>query len=69
MIRTKNVAAEANRKIGADNRDRIRQFFRDHVGATRRECAEALDLNECIVGRHVKIIRLEWQTTRRRGKK
>ena len=53
-------ASELNAMIGASNRERIREFFIDHVGATRRECAEYLDLSTTCVTGHVKAIRREW---------
>ena len=52
--------AEANKAKGDANRERIRVWFRDHLCGTSRECAKALGMNECVVGRHVKAIRAEW---------
>jgi predicted ArsR family transcriptional regulator len=47
--------------IGAANRERVRNFLATHIGATNRECAEALGLGIMAVGRHVKTLRSEWQ--------
>lgn len=52
---------EVNRRIGKANRDRVRQWLRDHLGGTRKECAEALGMNVSVVGRHVAEIRREWE--------
>lgn len=46
--------------IGAANRERVRNFLATHIGATNRECAEALGLGVMAVGRHVKALRAEW---------
>lgn len=46
--------------IGEDNRDRIREFFRTHIGCTNRECGKALNVSEFTIGRHIKEIRKEW---------
>jgi len=49
------------RVIGEENRDRVRQFFANHLCATQRECAEALGLSDMAVNRHVRAIRAEWR--------
>ena len=60
-VKKKSKAApELNRAIGAANRERIRAHLIAHPGITRRECAEALKMSEMVVGRHVKVIRKEW---------
>lgn len=46
--------------VGIKNRERIRHWFTTHVGSTNVECAQALSLNVCVVGRHIKAIRKEW---------
>lgn len=51
---SQKAVKEANHKA-------IRAFFSSHLCATNRECAEALGLNVCVVGRHVKSIRAEWK--------
>lgn len=47
-------------KIGHDNREAVREYFLNHVGITRRECAKALGLSEMAVGRHIATLRSEW---------
>lgn len=47
-------------RIGAENRERVREFLQAHLGATNREVALALDLSALAVGRHVRAIRSEW---------
>jgi len=46
--------------IGEANREAIRRFLREHLGATNVECADALGLSVVAVGRHVRQIRAEW---------
>lgn len=46
--------------IGHENREAVRLFFMTHLCATNRECAAALGLSECAVGRHVSALRAEW---------
>lgn len=48
------------RRIGEDNRARVRRFFARHLCATNRECAAALGLSVEAVGRHAAAIRAEW---------
>lgn len=45
--------AESNKSKALETRERIRKYFMEHIGASRRECAEALNLNEMTVGRHI----------------
>lgn len=59
-------AADINKQIGRRNTKRVREYMRTHIGATRIECAKALDMNVCVIGRHVGIIRNEWVKKRRR---
>ena len=47
-------------KIGKENRERVRQYFLDHVGCTNLECSVALGLSTMSVGRHVHRLRREW---------
>ena len=54
-------AAEMQAAIGAENRERVRAFFRDHIGATRGECSRALGLSMNTVASHVRTIRREWE--------
>lgn len=54
-------AHEINRAIGDANRERIREFLVTHPGATRRECAAYLGMNEIIVGKHFAAIRVTWK--------
>lgn len=51
----------ARRAQGDENRERVRQWFREHLCGTNRECAEAVGLSEFAVGRHVRAIRSEWR--------
>lgn len=60
-VKKKKLAPELNRDIGLANRERIRRYLVEHPGATRQECAAALQMNHCVVGRHVKAIRMEWE--------
>lgn len=52
-----------NNPGSAENRARVRDFLRRYIGATNRECADALGLSELAVGRHVRAIRAEWPVT------
>ena len=46
-------------EIGRINRERVRDYMRDHIGATKQECGRALGLSAEAVGRHVVRIRNE----------
>lgn len=46
--------------IGLENRSRVRQFYAEHLGCTKTECAAALGLSVMAVGRHVATIRKDW---------
>lgn len=48
-------------ELGHANLEAVRNYFRNHLCATNRECAAALRLSVYAVGRHVKNIRAEWQ--------
>lgn len=48
-------------KIGATNLERVRRWYRDHLGGAQHECAKALDLSVMAVNRHVKTLRAEWR--------
>jgi predicted transcriptional regulator len=48
--------------LGMNNRARVLNWLRDHPGGTNRECAAALGMNVCVIGRHVKAIRKTWET-------
>ena len=50
------------RAIGARNRDRIRTYMLDHIGATNAECGQALGLSDMAVGRHIMALKAEWKT-------
>lgn len=54
------VEIESGRTIGERNRRRVRRFLQQHLGATNREVAAALQLSEEAVGRHVAKLRAEW---------
>jgi hypothetical protein len=45
---------------GRDNRERVRRYFITHPGCTNIDCAAALGLNVCVVGRHSQALRAEW---------
>lgn len=47
--------------LGIENLERVRAFFKRHLCATQRECAEALGLSVMAVNRHVRAIRSEWK--------
>jgi predicted ArsR family transcriptional regulator len=47
-------------KIGADNRAAVRNLLYTHLGITRREISERLNLSPMAVTRHVSAIRAEW---------
>ncbi len=55
-----NPAATHQLELGRANLERVRTYFREHLCATNRECAQALGLGVMAVGRHVKTIRDEW---------
>ena len=57
----KPAAAIHQERVGAENREAVRKWFQDHLCGTQRECAAALGINVCVVGRHVKSIRAEWR--------
>lgn len=46
-------------EIGRLNREAVRKYFMEHIGATKRECSEATGLSVSAVGRHVARIRGE----------
>jgi len=46
-------------EIGRINRERVREYMRDNIGATNRECGKALGLSGDAVGRHVAKLRNE----------
>ena len=52
--------SDVNRQIGDANRERVREWLITHVGGTNIECAKAIGMNHCTVGRHVKALRKEW---------
>jgi hypothetical protein len=58
------MTAHSQKAVKEANQMAIRAFFSSHLCATNRECAEALGLNVCVVGRHVKSIRAEWKDAR-----
>jgi len=43
-------------EIGKRNREAVRQWFKENLGGTRRECGKALGLSAESVGRHLKAI-------------
>ena len=47
--------------IGYENRERVRAYLQNHIGATNIECGAALGLSVYSVGRHIKALRREWQ--------
>ena len=49
-----------NAMIGTANRERVRKYMIEHLGATNRECGAAIGLSEMKVGKHIKAIREEW---------
>lgn len=53
-------------ELGQDNLEAVEKFFRTHLCATQRECAEALSLSAMAVNRHVKTIRASWRKQKRR---
>lgn len=55
-----NPAATHQLELGRANLERVRTYFREHLCATNRECAQALGLGVMAVGRHVATIRAEW---------
>lgn len=57
-----NIGAQ-RRVIGDQNRERVRQWFQEHLCGTARECAADLGLSAEAVGRHVRVIRAEWKTS------
>lgn len=48
-------------ELGQENLDAVKKFFRTHLCATQRECAEYLGLSVMAVNRHVRTIRAEWR--------
>lgn len=48
-------------ELGRANLERVRLFMANHLCATQRECAKALDLSVMAVNRHVREIRSEWR--------
>lgn len=48
-------------ELGQENLDAVKKFFRTHLCATQRECAESLGLSVMAVNRHVRTIRAEWR--------
>ena len=54
-------------RIGRDNREAVREYFRSHVGCTRIECGKALGLSVECVGRHIYVLRTEWLDSENSG--
>ena len=54
-------ASVINARRAAETRTQIKQYFRDHVGVTRQECAAALGLSLNTVCKHVNVLRREWE--------
>lgn len=48
-------------KLGQENLEAVRMFFKKHLCATQRECADALGISVMAVNRHVRTIRAEWR--------
>lgn len=67
MVSKKHDIGALRRAEGDANRERIREFFKAHVGASNREAALVLGLNEAVIGRHVKVLRAEWSAKRRKS--
>lgn len=51
---------EHGRRIGAQNRAKVLDWFQAHPGGTNVECGRALGLSGPAVGRHAKAIRCDW---------
>ena len=61
MKRQKYNGGAVGRAIGDNNRDRIKTYMLEHVGATNVECGRALGLSVMAVGRHIKGLKAEWR--------
>ncbi len=61
-MRAQNHSTRAlyGKDLAEHNFTLVRLYYRDHLGCTRRECAEALGLSEMAVGRHVDRLRRDW---------
>lgn len=46
--------------LGHLNRERVRNWYRDHIGTTQAECARRLGISAMAVSRHVRALRQEW---------
>jgi DNA-binding transcriptional regulator LsrR (DeoR family) len=57
---TQSTKALYGKDLAEQNFTLVWLYYRDHLGCTRRECAEALGLSEMAVGRHVERLRREW---------
>ena len=55
------MTARSQIALGMNNRVRVLNWLREHPGGRNVECARALDLNVCVVGRHVNEIRKTWK--------
>lgn len=47
-------------EVGRKNRDAVRALLSSHLGISRREIGEMLDLSPMAATRHVAAIRAEW---------
>lgn len=60
-------AAEINKQLGRKNTARVAVYMAAHLGATNKECAEALGMNVCVIGRHVAKLRKQWKELEANG--
>ena len=61
MKRQTSNCGNVGRAIGDNNRDRIKTYMLEHIGATNVECSKAIGLSVMAVGRHIKGMRAEWR--------
>lgn len=65
----KKTRGTHGRIIGDHNRDTVIAYMAAHIGATNDDCARSIGLSSAAVGRHIRTIKAEWQTPKKRKAK
>ena len=61
---TVRIPRNPGEEVGIFNLERVRRWYRDHLGGKQQECADALGLSVMAVNRHVRTLRAEWIDSR-----
>lgn len=63
----KKTRGTHGRIIGDRNRADVISYMSGHIGATNDDCARSIGLSSAAVGRHIRTIKAEWQTPKKRN--